>query len=327
MKALVTGGTGFVGQRLVELLAANGVTVRTLARGAAQADSPATHTRADLCEGLAVRAAMEGVDVVFHVASKTGYWGPESEYRRVNVDGTRALLAAAKATGVGRFVYTSTPSVIGYETDAAGISEAPYPARWESAYGRTKAEAEQLVLAAHGQDLHTVALRPHLVFGPRDNHLLPRVVARAKAGRLIRVGDGTNRVDLTDVDNAAWAHLDAAAALARGQGGGRAFFISNGDPVALWPWTDRLLGALGLPAVQRSLSLPAALRVGTCLEAAWTWLPLPGEPPMTRFLAAALARAHWYDMGPAKEVLGYRVRVDMETAFDRAVDWLRGALR
>jgi nucleoside-diphosphate-sugar epimerase len=316
---LVTGGTGFLGRRIVELLAARGDDVVTLARGAAPDGLPATHVRGDLCDATDRQRALRGVEVVFHVASKTGYWGSDESYRTVNVDGTAGLLRDAAAAGAGRFVYTSTPSVIGYAADAEGIAEAPYPPTWESPYGRTKAAAEQLVLARHSPAFATVALRPHLIIGPRDAHLLPRVVARARAGRLVRVGDGANLVDLTDVDNAAWAHLDAADALVRGSGGGRAYFLSNGDPVALWPWTDRLLGALGLPPVRRSLSLAAATRVGTAMELAWTWLPLPGEPPMTRFLAAALARAHWYDIGPAQRDLGYRVRVDMETAFERAV--------
>ncbi len=329
MKALVTGGNGFLGQRIVELLTDSGHEVVTFARSEAPTSiaNRGTHIRGDLRDANALPQALKNVDVVFHVASKTGYWGAREEYVSINVDGARNLLQAARDAGVGRFIYTSTPSVIGYERDAEGIAEAPYPERWESLYGETKAKAEQLVLAANSQTLRTVALRPHLVFGPRDNHLLPRVVARARSGRLVQVGDGLNRVDMTDVDNAAWAHLDAANALASAPNAcaGRAYFISNGEPVLLWPWTQQLLDRLGAPRVTRTLTLSTALAIGGAMEKAWTWLPLPGEPPMTRFLASALARHHWYDLGPAQRDLGYHVRVSMEAGLDRVVHWMRSS--
>ncbi len=326
MKALVTGGGGFVGSRIARMLVERGDDVTVLARR----DTPALLAtgarvaRGDLRDPTALTAAVTGQDVVFHVASKTGYWGDPAEFVETNVEGTRRLLDAARRAGVGRFAYTSTPSVIGYGHDADGITDAPYPSTFESAYAETKAAAEQLVLAAHGASFATVSLRPHLVIGPGDNHLLPRVIARARAGRLRIVGDGDNRVDLTYVDNAAGAHLDAVDALP-GPAGGRAFFISNDEPVALWPWTNGVLRAVGAPEVTRKVSLSTAKALGAVLESAWRWLPLPGEPPMTRFLALALARSHWYDMGPAREAFGYRVRVGLADGTERTVAWLRSS--
>ncbi len=327
MKALVTGGGGFLGRRIVELLLEAGHEVRFLARGRYPEVEAlgAEGLQVDLRDAEAVAAAVAGCDTIFHVASKAGYWGSREDFYGINVNGTMHLLEAARVHGVGRFVYTSTPSVIGYAGEVTGIGEAPYPDTWESLYGETKAKAEQAVLEANRPGLATVSLRPHLIIGPRDNNLLPRVVERAKSGKLRIVGDGDNVVDLTYVDNAAWAHLDAAAALADPEAAcaGRAYFISNDEPVKLWSWVNDFLPRVGAPTVDRSISLGAASVVGSVMETAWRWLPLSGEPRMTRFLAAALARSHWYDMTPAKEDFGYRIRVPMAEGTDRTVAWFQ----
>jgi len=321
MRVLVTGGGGFLGSRVVELLLGRGDAVRFLARGR----YPALEARGaegyqiDLSAPVGLDDALTGVDAVVHVAAKAGYWGPIADYRAINVDGTRNLIDAMRRAGVPRLVYTSTPSVIGYSHDVAGISEAPYPDHWESPYATTKAEAERLVLAANGDGLATVSLRPHLIIGPGDNNLLPKVLARARAGTLVQVGDGTNRVDLTDVDNAAWAHLDALDALTSPHAAcaGRAYFISNDEPVVLWGWVNAFLSEVGVPPVTRRIPFGLALALGGLAEAAYRWLPLRGEPRMTRFLASALARTHWYDMGPARRDFGYRIRVPLAESTQR----------
>jgi 2-alkyl-3-oxoalkanoate reductase len=227
---------------------------------------------------------------------------------------------------VAKFVYTSTPSVVGYEGDACGISEAPYAGVHLSFYAESKAIAEQRVLAANSPNLATVALRPHLIFGPRDRHLLPRVVKNARAGRMVIVGDGTNIVDMTYVDNAALAHLDAERALVDNKSAcaGRAYFISNGEPVRMWDWMGDFLPRVGAPRVSRRMSLSAATRLGALMEWSWRTFNLGGEPRLTRFLASALARSHWYDIRPATRDLGYHVRVSMEEGADRTVAWFLG---
>lgn len=327
MKALVTGGGGFLGQRIVELLLEEGHQVRFLARGRYPEVEAlgAEGLQVDLRDPNATRQAVDGCDVVFHVASKAGYWGSREEFESINVTGTENVLAACRAAGVGKLVYTSTPSVIGYAQETEGITEAPYPARWESLYGETKARAEQLVLAANGPGLATVSLRPHLIIGPRDTNLLPRVIERARQGRLPIVGDGRNKVDLTYVDNAAWAHLDACAALTGPEApcAGKAYFISNGEPVALWDWVNDFLPQVGAPPVTRRVSFGVASALGGAMEWAWRTFGLSGEPRMTRFLAAALARSHWYDMGPAERELGYRVRVPLAEGTARTAAWFR----
>lgn len=328
MKVLVTGGGGFLGRRIVELLVERGDDVTFLARGRYPEVEAlgARGLQVDLRDAEAVAGAAHGQDGIVHVAAKAGFFGPLADYRANNVDATRNVLDAAERHDVGRLVYTSTPSVIGYDHDSENApQDTPYAAEHWSPYPETKAEAERMVLGANGSHIATVALRPHLIFGPRDTNLLPRVLARARSGKLAIVGDGTNRVDMTYVDNAAWAHLDALDALVDGSAphAGKPYFISNDEPIVLWEWLNELFAELDIQPVSRKISLGMASAVGNVMEWAWTKLPLKGEPRMTKFLAAGLARSHWYDMGPAKRDFGYRVRVPMAEGTAATVAWFR----
>jgi nucleoside-diphosphate-sugar epimerase len=325
--ALVTGGTGFLGRRLVERLLAEGRRVVVLARNrVADLESRgATFVHASLTDADAVREACASVGTVFHVAAKVGVWGRYEDFFRTNVEGTRALLDGCRRHGVRRFVYTSTPSVVYNGRDLAGADESlPLTTSCPSPYPLTKAIAEREVLAANSPGLSTVALRPHLIWGVGDPHLVPRVLARARAGRLRIIGEGRNRVDMVHVENAVDAHLLAEAALAenfvlrenpseqeRRSAGGRAYFITNGEPVLLWEWINQLLVTLGEPPITKRISLRAASRLGAACELAWRALRLSGEPPMTRFVAAELAKDHWFDISAARRDLGYAPRISM----------------
>lgn len=321
MRALVTGGGGFLGGAIVRRLVDRGDSVRSLARG----DYPELRAlgvetiRGDVADLGAVARAVDGCDVVFHVAAKAGIWGPRAEFHRANVEGTRAVLDACRSRGVAKLVYTSSPSVVHGGGDQEGVDEsAPYPARFDSPYPETKAEAERMVLGADGDGLSTVALRPHLIWGPGDNHLVPRIIARAKAGRLRRVGDRPNRVDSTYIDDAAEAHLLAADRLGPGSiVAGRAFFLSQGEPWPLWDLVNGILNAAHLPPVTRSVSPAVARMAGAVLEVAHRALRLPGEPIMTRFLARQLSTAHWFDISAARRDLGYRPSVSIEEGLRR----------
>ncbi len=280
---LVTGGTGFLGRQLVERLLQAGRQVTVLGRTPAP-DLEARgvrFVRASLSDTTAVRAACAGATTVFHVAAKVGVWGRYEDFHRTNVLGTRALLEGCREHRVARFVHTSTPSVVYNGRDLAGADESlPLTTSCPSPYPQTKAIAEREVLSANGAALRTVALRPHLIWGVGDPHLVPRVLERARAGRLRIVGEGRNRVDMVHVDNAVDAHLLAEAALTRfdAPAAGRAYFITNGEPVLLWEWIDQLLRALGEPAITKRISLPAARFVGAACELAWRILPVRGEP-------------------------------------------------
>ena len=311
--ALVTGGTGFLGRHIVDRLLAQGRSVTVLARN----PSPDLETRgvrfirASLDDVAAVRAACAGIETVYHVAAKVGVWGSYDDFFRINVLGTRALLDGCRQQGVRALVYTSTPSVVYNGHDLAGVNESlPLTTDCPSPYPLTKAIAEGEVIAANSKSFRTVALRPHLIWGVGDPHLVPRILARAEAGRLRMVGDGKNRVDMVHVENAADAHLLAESALHTGAAG-KAYFITNDEPVVLWDWINGLLMALGERPISKRISLRSASTVGAVCEALWRTLPLRGEPPMTRFVAAELAKAHWFDVSAAKRDLGYVPRISM----------------
>ncbi|MGC9397472.1 MAG: NAD-dependent epimerase/dehydratase family protein [Anaerolineae bacterium] len=328
LRTLVTGGGGFLGRYIVEQLLARGDDVTVFARGAYPELEAlgARMVRGDVQDAGAVKRACAGIDVVFHVAAKAGMWGPWDDFYGVNVTGTQNVIAACRANGVPKLVYTSSPSVIFDGAPHEGVDESyPYPTHYESPYPHTKAIAEQAVMAAHGPDLLTVSLRPHLIIGPRDNHLLPGLLARAKTGLLPQVGDGKNKVDLTDVEDAARAHLLAADALAPGSpldgppGHGRVYFISQDEPVNLWAWIRALLRELDLPEPRLHLSLRTARAAGAILEKLHSILRRPGEPRLTRFIASELAQSHYYDISAAKRDFGYAPQRTMAEVTARVV--------
>lgn len=320
MRALVTGGGGFLGGALARRLKAEGWSVVSLARGSYPelAAAGIETVRASLEEPYAVRAAAKGADVVFHVAAKVGLWGSYEEFRRVNVGGTRAVIDACLAEDVRKLVFTSSPSVVFDGGDCAGWDEtAPYPERFDSHYSATKAAAEELVLAADGPRLSTVALRPHLVWGPGDRHIAPRLIAQAREGRLRRVGDFDKKVDTTYIDDAVSAHLLAAARLGPGAPcAGRAYFVSQGEPWPLWKVIDGILASASLPPVTARVPYPVAWGAACALEAVWS-LGLPGEPRLTRFLVKQLTTEHWFDISAAKRDLGYSPSVSMAEGMRR----------
>jgi 2-alkyl-3-oxoalkanoate reductase len=335
VKALVTGGGGFLGGAVVDALIARGDDVVSLARG----DYPALRergvatVRGDLADPAGARAAVEGVDVVLHVAAKAGIAGTAAEFRHSNVEGTRVLLDACREAGVRRFVFTSTPSVVHTGGDITGGDESlPYATHFDAPYPETKAESERMVLAANGPDLATVALRPHLVWGPGDTQFVPRILARARSGRLRFVGDGSAVVDTTYIDDAARAHLDAADRLAPDAAcAGRPYFITSGDPRPVRDLVNGIVVAGGLEPVRRTVPLPVAVAAGAAVESVWRVLErVPGlgdvgEPPMTRFLARQLATAHWFDIGAARRDLGYVPQVPLDEGFVRLAASLRSA--
>jgi 2-alkyl-3-oxoalkanoate reductase len=329
-RVLVTGGTGFLGRHLVARLRESGRDVAVLARTPAPEleQRGVRFIQAALDDPRAVRAACEGVETIFHAAARVGVWGRYEDFLRVNVLGTRALLEGARTHGVKRFIYTSTPSVVYNGRDLANADESlPLTTRCPSPYPLTKAMAEREVLAANSAEFGTIALRPHLIWGIGDPHLVPRALERARAGKLRIIGEGRNRVDMVHIENAVDAHLLAEAALARADGpaGGRAYFITNGEPVVLWDWINDLLRALGEPLVTRKISLRAASAIGAACELAWRVLPVRTEPPMTRFVAAELAKDHWFNIAAAKRDLDYVPRISMADGTAALVEHLKSS--
>ena len=330
MRALVTGGGGFVGRAIVGRLLKKDYAVRSFSRET----YPELHTlgvemlQGDIANQQDVLRACQGCTIVFHVAAKAGIWGDYEDYYQVNVNGTRHVITACRELQISRLVYTSSPSVVFDGRDMEGVDESvSYAPHYKASYPETKARAERLVLSANDSSLATVALRPHLVWGPRDNHLIPGILSRQRRGRLRKIKGNSKLADFTYVDNVADAHLLAAERLRPGSAvSGRAFFISDGQPVPLWEFVDRILEAAGLAPVTRSISPQAAYLAGSLCELVYKTFRLRGEPPMTRFLAEELSIAHWFNIHAAREELGYKPCVSTDEGLERLRQWLKKAV-
>jgi len=326
MKALVTGGGGFLGGVIVRMLREQGDQVVSISRGRyTELDSlGVAQVQGDLADQTAVLKAAQSCDIIYHVAAKAGIWGSFNDFYQANVVGTQNILSACKDLGITKLVYTSSPSVVFDGSDVEGGNETlPYPDHFEAFYPQTKAMAEQLVLAANNPQLATVSLRPHLIWGPGDNHLVPRIIAKGKSGRLRRIGDRPCLVDTVYVDNAARAHLQAADRLEPGSPvAGKAYFISNGEPIPLWEMVNRILAAGDVAVVTGSILPKTAYAIGSICEKLWEWFRLSGEPPMTRFVAKELATAHWFDISAARRDFGYQPETTIDEGLKRLKLWL-----
>ncbi|MHC4876794.1 MAG: NAD-dependent epimerase/dehydratase family protein [Planctomycetota bacterium] len=327
MKALVTGGGGFLGQHIVEQLLADGVDVRVLCRGRYPAldELGVEFARGDLRDAEFVASACDGVDVVFHVAAVPGIWGSWNMFHGINTVGTENVIAGCRRHGVGRLVFTSSPSVVFDGGDHINADETlPYPTLYLSHYPHTKALAEQAVLVANDEQLATCAIRPHLIWGPRDTQLVPRLIRRAESGRLRLVGDGSNLISMAYVENVAAAHLQAARTLKPGSSvAGQAYFINEPEPVNCSDWINTLLGRAGLPPATKRISAKAAYRIGAAFEGVYSLLRISSEPPMTRFLASQLATSHTYRIDKAQRDFGYEPIVSVTEGLDRVEPELR----
>ncbi|MDF1577072.1 MAG: NAD-dependent epimerase/dehydratase family protein [Desulfobulbales bacterium] len=328
-KALVTGGGGFVGRALTRRLLERGLEVVVVGRNhyhdLDQADL--TQAKGDIRDRDFLVSVSRGCDTVFHVAAKAGIWGSHEEYYSINVTGTENVIAACRTNRIPRLVYTSTPSVVFRGGNLRGVDEStPYAERFLCAYAETKAMAEKGVLAANSEELKTTALRPHLIWGPGDTNLIPRLVERGRQGVLKRVGDGENLVDISYIDNVVAAHLLAADSLAKGgAAAGRAYFISQGEPVKLWKWIDHFFAMNRIPAVNRRIGFRKARFAGLLMESFYRLFKIEEEPPMTRFLAEQLAHSHWFSIAAARRDLGYEPEVSTPEGMRRTTEWLKNS--
>lgn len=329
MRTLVTGGGGFLGGAIVRRLVSSRDNVRTLQRGHyPDLDALGVECiRGDIADPEIVDLAVAGCDRVFHVAAKVEMWGPREPFRLANVVGTENLLQSMRRHGVGKLVFTSSPSVVHGGDNIEGATESlPYPDHFEAAYPETKAKAERLVLAANSPELSTVALRPHLIWGPDDTTLVAIIVNRARAGQLRLVGDGSNLIDTVYIDNAVDAHLLAAERLGPDSAcAGRAYFITNDDPRPIREIINGFVSAAGLAPVEKTISVGMAVTAGRFFEALHRVFPSPTGPRMTPFLARHLSTAHWYDITAAKRDLGYEAAVGIDEGMVRLRQWFESS--
>ena len=326
MLNLVTGAGGFLGRYIAEQLLARGERVRGFARGdyPELRESGIEVMRGDIRDANQVAEACRDVDTVFHTAAIAGIWGPWKRFYEINTLGTKNVIAACRKQGVSRLVFSSSPSVTFDGKDQINVDEsAPYPQTWLCHYPHTKAMAEESVLAANDSSLMTCALRPHLIWGPRDQHLIPRLIDRARSGKLRIVGDGKNLVDMVYVENAAKAHIQAADAMGPDASvNGKSYFISQGDPVNCWNWINEILALADLGPVTRRISYRAAWNAGRMLEAAYRIMRIDSEPRMTRFLAAQLATSHYFDISAAQKDFGYAPEISTAEGMRRLANSL-----
>lgn len=321
MKILVTGGGGFLGGEICRQLLARGDQVIAFQRSASPAlEASGVEVRqGSISNPEQVESVAKGVDAVIHTAAKAGIWGSYDSYYQPNVVGTENILAACRKHGIKNLVFTSSPSIVHAGGDIEGANESlPYPDKFAAPYPATKALAEQMVMSANNVDLQTVSLRPHFIWGPGDNHLLPGLVERAKKGS-IRLPGPEKLIDTVYVQNAAKAHLQALDTLLTKPSavGGKTYFISNDEPLPQRQIISGFLEAAGYNVEIKSISPAVAKTLGRVFEIVWKFPGLKSEPPITYFAADQLSTAHWYDISAAKADFGYTVDVSIEEGLRR----------
>lgn len=319
-RVVVTGGGGFVGRALAVALSQAGHQVVALSRRV-YPELVAIGIESQVCDlsdgALGIERYLVGCDTVFHVAAKVGMWGRYDDFFRTNVVGTRNLITACRSCQVAKLIYTSSPSVIAGGADLCGVNEStPYPKRHTAHYPATKMIAEQEVLAANDRNFLTISLRPHLIFGPGDNNLVPTILKRARAGRLVQIGSGENRTDITFIYDCVRAHIQAWEALGTNPVCcGRAYFISQGEPVNMWEWINQILLYNRLAPLKKKIPAPVARVIAQLAEAVTVLFP-GREPFLTRFLVEEMVSSHYFDISAAARDLGYRPHYSVKQAMD-----------
>lgn len=326
-KVLITGGGGFVGKAIVRQLLDLKVECFVFGRNNYPdlVEDGATCIKGDITDRERVIDKIRNFDVVFHVAALAGIWGDKNEFYTINVQGTDNIIEACQVNSVPALVHTSTPSVVFGGCDIEkGDEELPYPQHFLCHYAHTKAIAEQHVLQIEQNDLKTCAIRPHLVWGPADPHLIPRLIDRGKREKLKVVGDGDNLVDISYIDNVASAHILAAKNLLNtAESSGKAYFIGQERPVKLWEWVNTLFRQLDIPQVKKKVPESVAYGVGHFLEIFHGLFLKSQEPAMTRFLAQQLGKSHYFSHERATRDFGYLPRVSIEEGMERLLHWLK----
>jgi len=320
---LVTGGGGFLGKAIIKKLIKEDLSVISFSRNFYQdlENLGVKQIQGDLEDKNALVKAFEKIDTVYHVAAKPGIWGPYEAFFKANVTGTLNVTAACFENKVKQLIYTSSPSVIFDEYDMKNVDETtPYPESYMAPYPETKALAEKIVKKAEKRGLKTIIIRPHLIWGPGDNHVVPKIIKRA--GKLKRVGPKDDLVDTIYIDNAADAHIMASKKLLENPSlSGNIYFVSQDEPVSKWTMVDAFLDAAGLPPVKGHVSAKTAYIAGTVFEFLYKLFNIKKDPPMTRFAAKELATSHWFNISKAKKDLGYYPKVSTKEGLLRLKQW------
>lgn len=324
---LVTGGAGFVGRRLVEMLVDQHVCCSVLGRNSyPELEKLGVQSIiCDIADRDGVNKHLQGFKTVFHVAAKAGVWGDWEEYLKTNVIGTENIINACRKNNVSQLIYTSTPSVVFNGEDIEyGDERMPYPDKFLCNYAKSKVLSEKRVLDAAKAGLRACCIRPHLVWGPGDPHLIPRLIERGRKKQLKIVGEGKNQVDISYIDNVAHAHILAAINLAsNGQANGKAYFIGDENPVVLWKWINDLFGCLDIKKVEKKVPFRVAYAVGFALEKIYTLFKIVDEPKMTRFIAEQLSKSHFFSHESAQKDFNYVPVVSQAEGMKKLLKWIK----
>ncbi|MCP3925745.1 MAG: NAD-dependent epimerase/dehydratase family protein [Desulfobacterales bacterium] len=325
-KALVTGGGGFLGFAIVKQLIEKKYSVRSISRSHYKKldEIGVEQIIGDISIPYDAEKAVQGMDIVFHVAAKPGIWGKYEEYYNINYIGTKNIADFSLKHNVKEFIYTSSPSVIFDGNDMENVDESvPYPVEFHTHYPKTKALAEKYIQEITKKGLKTITLRPHLIWGPDDNHLVPRIIKKAK--RLKKIGYEKKLVDTIYIDNAADAHILAAEKLSENIDlSGKIYFISQDEPIYTWDMIDRILESAGKPKIKGTVSVSAAYYVGAFLEFIFKIFFIKSEPPMTRFVAKELSTSHYFDISAVKTDLGFKPNISITKGLKILKDHLKG---
>lgn len=315
MKILVTGGGGFLGSAVCRQLAERGHEVVAFQR------SPAKHLEShgitsqegDITDYSDLLNAASGCGAIVHTAGKAGIWGKPEDFYAINVEGTSNVIRACREQGISTLVHTSSPSVVHSGGDIEGGDESlPLATHFSAPYPETKAEAERRIIESNDENLKTTALRPHLIWGPGDPHILPRLLAKAKGGKLALPAPH-KIIDTIFVENAALAHINALDELiTTARCAGKAYFVTNNEPLPQGEIIGKLLAALGTEVKIKAIPAGAAKIAGALCESAWKTFGLKGEPPVTKFSVEQLATTHWFNTKAAEHDLGYTPTITID---------------
>jgi len=325
-RALVTGATGCLGRHLAIRLASEGWDVTGMGRqqeiGVTLETAGVRFLKGDIRDQQAVNAACESQDVVFHCAALSSPWGKYRDFYSSNVQGTQNLVDSSLRSQVQRFVHVSTPSIYFNYIPRYEVHENdPLPAKPANHYAATKRLAEEIVLSAHGKGLSSIIIRPRAIFGPYDQTLFPRIVAANAKRGVPMIDGGQSLIDLTCVENVVDALLLCSEASVDALG--RAYNISNADPRPFAELVETLFDKLDMPLRRRNIPYTMAYGVASVLESVHRFIPVLGEPPLTRYTVGSLGVPQTLSIVDAEEQLGYTPRVSIEEGLQQFADWWR----